>query len=94
MFYLKIISDLSRDVTPVIDIDSSDYEDDEELDDDDDLKGVDLTADYAPQTTRREELIKLAHLFPELDEIKDPSSKFKKAVFAARKSKKIFWSVR
>lgn len=54
-------------------MDSSDEEAEEEIEDEEedfelsqDFKGIDLASDYCPQKPRMEELVKLAHLFPEL----------------------------
>ncbi|ROT85553.1 hypothetical protein C7M84_011899 [Penaeus vannamei] len=66
-------SDRSREATPGVDVDSSDEEAEEEIEDEEedfelsqDFKGIDLASDYCPQKPRMEELVKLAHLFPEL----------------------------
>ncbi|KAL7643784.1 UNVERIFIED_CONTAM: hypothetical protein RMT77_005790 [Armadillidium vulgare] len=78
----------SRDSTTELDRDSSDDEDEfgEDDDDEDDSKGFDLATSYNPQTTRIEDLIKMAVFFQEYqdfnldkeNEVPKSNSKLKK----------------
>ncbi|XP_037776542.1 cytosolic carboxypeptidase 1-like [Penaeus monodon] len=86
-------SDRSREATPGVDMDSSDEEAEEEIEDEEedfelsqDFKGIDLASDYCPQKPRMEELVKLAHLFPELFNFRIASgTRFKEVVVPIRR---------
>nr|XP_045581248.1 cytosolic carboxypeptidase 1-like [Procambarus clarkii]XP_045581249.1 cytosolic carboxypeptidase 1-like [Procambarus clarkii]XP_045581250.1 cytosolic carboxypeptidase 1-like [Procambarus clarkii] len=72
-------SDVSHGGTSGLDGDSSDDEADDEVEEDEedfelskDFKAIDLISEYFPQRTRMEELVKLAPLFPELNNFRVP----------------------
>lgn len=96
MINLFHFSDATLEDASGLDGDSSDEEVDDEIDDEDedislpkDLKGIDLTSDYSPQRPKLEELVKLAPLFPELNNFHVPEgTKFKDTMSSSRRGRK------
>lgn len=91
---ITLFSDVQTD-TSGLDVDSSDDEgdydveaEDEDVDLPKDLKGFNITSEYSPKQIRVEELVKLAPLFPELNDCQvQTDTKFTDSVFSSNEGK-------